>query len=351
MFSWYRQSSLTVVHLADISEGATLASSEWFKRGWTLQELLAPCTLLFFTRKWAIYRSISLNHKEDSVILAELEQATEISSRHIADFCPCVDDAHSRLRWASTRRTTRPEDIAYSLFGVFGLHLPVLYGESTENALGRLLAEVISKSGDTSILDWVGPSSAFHSCFPATITPYQIPPSQLPLQNLTTPPKVGWFRFLALRAARKMYQALSRLPLTQFINFRLILPCIVHHINTIVLTRVDTNTSVHVHRMEARGLELIEIALSQILENTSGTEIPYILVHPRHSDFLDASVMTDRASACQWLTAMQRPFSALLLQELPQNEYKRVASSCHILARPKGPSGVLKGKATTLTIV
>ena len=351
MFSWYRLSTLTVVQLADVSEGGTLASSEWFKRGWTLQELLAPCTLLFFTRKWAIYRGVSLNHKEDSAILAELEQATGISSKHIADFHPGVDDARSRLWWASTRRTTRPEDIAYSLFGVFGLHLPVLYGESAENALGRLLAEVISKSGDTSILDWVGQSSVFHSCFPATITPYQTPPFQLPSQNLTMPSNMRWFRFLTLRAVRKMYQALSRLPLTQFINFRLILPCIVHHINTIVLTRVDTSTAAHVHRIEAKGLEPIEIALSQPLENTSGTEVPYILIHPRHSNFLDASVMTDRASTCQWLTRMQRPFSALLLQELPQNEYKRIASFCHILARPKGPNGVLRGKVTTLTIV
>ncbi|KAI6041265.1 hypothetical protein EDC04DRAFT_2506843, partial [Pisolithus marmoratus] len=59
-----------------------------------------------------------------------------------------------RLQWASLRRTTRPEDVAYSLFGIFNLHLPVLYGESAKNALGRLLAEIISQSGDISVLDW-----------------------------------------------------------------------------------------------------------------------------------------------------------------------------------------------------
>ena len=76
-------------------------------------------------------------------------------------------------------------------FGVFGVHLPIMYGESEEYALGRVLAEVISKSGDTSILDWVGQSSAFHSCFPATITPYQALPSQLPSPDLTAPPSMG----------------------------------------------------------------------------------------------------------------------------------------------------------------
>ena len=352
MFSWYRQSTLTMVHLADIPDTGTLASSEWFKRGWTLQELLAPHTLLFFTRDWSLYRNSSSNHKEDSTILTELEQATGIKSRYLTDFRPGVDDARSRLQWASTRFTTRPEDIAYSLFGVFGLHLPVLYGESTENALGRLLAEVISKSGDTSILDWVGRSSTFHSCFPATILSYQTgAPSQLLLSDLTTPPNVGWiWSFFTLRYVRHMHQALSRLPLTQFINFRLILPCIVYRIKTIALTHVDTSTAAHVHRIEATGLEPIEIALSQPFENVSGTVVPHVLIRPWHSNLLEAS-MTSDASAYRWIMRMQRPFSALLLQELPQNEYRRVASFCHILARPSDSAGVLKGEVTTLTIV
>ena len=229
----------------------------------------------------------------------------------------------------------------------------MLYGESAGNALGRLLAEVISKSGDTLILDWVGQSSAFHSCFPATIAPYQTLPSQRPFPDPATPPNLrrvwfGWPWFLTFRAVRKMHQTLSRLPLTQFINCRLILPCIVHHISTIGLTCVETSTAAHFHRIEAMGLEPIEITLSQPLENTSGTEVPYILIRPWHSSLLDASIMT---SAYRWLMRMQRPFSALLLQKLPQNEYKRVASFCHILASPTNSTGVLKDEVTTLTIV
>lgn len=67
-----------------------------------------------------------------------------------------MDDARSRPQWTSSRRTTRPEDVAYLLFGMFNLHLPVLYSESAEFALACLPAEVISQSGDISILDWVG---------------------------------------------------------------------------------------------------------------------------------------------------------------------------------------------------
>ena len=131
------------------------------------------------------------------------------------------------------------------------------------------------------VLDWVGQSSAFHSCFPATIVPYQILPSQLPLLDLTAPPTMfRIWKILTPRSVRKMHQALSRLPLTQFLNFRLILPCIVHRITTILQTT-------RVHRIQARGLEPIEIVLSQPLENISNKVVPYILIRPWHSKLLD----------------------------------------------------------------
>ncbi|KAI6043617.1 hypothetical protein EDC04DRAFT_2562512 [Pisolithus marmoratus] len=176
MFVWYRGSALTIVHLSDVPDTGPLDTSQWFERGWTLQELLAPQCVLFFNQSWSLYKDLAAsNHKADVPVLVELEKATGIESRFLTNFCPGMEDARSRLRWASSRRTTRPEDIAYSLFGIFNLHLPVLYGESAENALGRLVAEIISQSGDISILDWVGEPSPFHSCFPAHITSYQHP--------------------------------------------------------------------------------------------------------------------------------------------------------------------------------
>ncbi|KIM57628.1 hypothetical protein SCLCIDRAFT_1219318 [Scleroderma citrinum Foug A] len=300
MFSWYRLSTLTLVHLADVLDTGTLSSSAWFKRGWTLQELLAPHSMLFFTRDWSLYRDSFSDHKEDIAILGELEQATGITSCHLIDFHPGVDDARLKLQWASMRRTTRPEDIAYSLLGVFSLYIPVLYGGSAENALGRLLAEVISKSGDTSILDWVGQSSVFHSYFPATITSYQTLPLFLP--DLVTPPSTRRIRRpLFLRSVRKMHQALSNLPLAKFANFRLILPCIVHRIKAMTLTRVDTSTATHVHQIEAVGLAPIDIALSERLENAA-EEVPYILIRPWHPNLLHPAINTDDALTHQWLT-------------------------------------------------
>ncbi|KAI6159782.1 hypothetical protein EDD17DRAFT_1485951, partial [Pisolithus thermaeus] len=155
MFSWYRRSALTIAYFSDVPDTDSFRDSEWFRRGWTLQELLAQERLLFYTQTWSLYKNLtSSNHKADVAVLEELEGTTGIESRFLASFSPGMDDARSRLQWASLRCTTRPEDIAYSLFGIFNIHLPVLYGESAENALGRLLAEIISQSGNISVLDW-----------------------------------------------------------------------------------------------------------------------------------------------------------------------------------------------------
>ncbi|KIK17543.1 hypothetical protein PISMIDRAFT_111135, partial [Pisolithus microcarpus 441] len=155
MFAWYRNSALTIVHLADVSGTTSFADSIWFKRGWTLQELLASPRVLFYTQDWSLYMNCtSPNHKLDAAILAELREATGISELQLKNFSPGVLDVRSKLQWASTRHTTRAEDVAYSLFGIFQVSLPIIYGEKTPGALGRLLAEVVSQSGDVSVLDW-----------------------------------------------------------------------------------------------------------------------------------------------------------------------------------------------------
>ena len=63
------------------------------------------------------------------------------------------------------------------------------------------------------------------------------------------------------------------------------------------------------------------------------------------------SVATNNTSVRRGLARMEQPFSALLLEKLPQNEYRRVASDCHVFARPTDSAGVLKGEVNTLTII
>ncbi|KIN94487.1 hypothetical protein M404DRAFT_1008282, partial [Pisolithus tinctorius Marx 270] len=96
----------------------------------------------------------SSNHKTDAVIAKELESSTGIASRFLTDFSPGMGDAHSRFLWASSRRTSRSEDIAYSHFGLFNIHLPVLYGEPAETA--RAVFSQKSYHGLAKSWFWIG---------------------------------------------------------------------------------------------------------------------------------------------------------------------------------------------------
>ena len=352
MFRWYRRSALTIVHLADVSEDSALCNSVWFERGWTLQELLAPHAMLFFKQDWSLYGDqMSTNHKEDHRVLAELEKVTNIAPHYLTDFHPGMDDARSRLRWASTRRTTRPEDMAYSLFGVFNLHLPVLYGEPKENALGRLLAEIISQSGDISVLDWVGEASPFHSCFPAHIAVYRtlpFPSSHAEIQS--SMPNVHELE-PSSQSLDALFASLSKLDPPHFVGRRLKLPCIVHRVTAIHSKQWEPSTPSHVYDIHAEGLTSLEIVLANEFENNSLTTFPYVLIRPWHPKLLHSSTVVDTTVSDQLTVTLGQPFHALLLEELPQNEYRRIASSSVIIARATSAASILCSNVQTLNIV
>ncbi|KAI6018049.1 hypothetical protein BKA83DRAFT_681843 [Pisolithus microcarpus] len=396
MFAWYRRSALTIVYLSDVPDTGSLGSSEWLKRGWTLQELLAPERVVFYTKTWSLYKNLtSLNHKMDAAVLEELERETRIEPRFLTDFSPGMDDAHSRLQWASFRRTTRPEDIAYSLFGIFDVHLPVLYGESAEHALGRLLTEVVSQSGDISVLDWIGEPSPFHSCFPAHITSYQMPrlptsqpnaeeqssaSSQQPtsfkvlrkLRDLLATSHLPHFlgrslspsgiahRVLPLQrrtpvsyASSEVYdfRSLSRVPLPRFFNRLLALPCIAYHVTTVQLQAADPSIPNFTYSIQAFGLMPLEIALPAKLEDVTKPQGFLHLVRPWHSKLLGPSIELDAVTEQQLLSALGTPFNALLLTQLPHNEHKRIASSTLITAQPIDRASVLNSKIRIFNVV
>jgi len=351
MFVWYRRSALTIVHLADVSDGGALSNSVWFKRGWTLQELLAPRAMLFFTQDWSPYGECSSsNHKEDtSIVLAELEKVTNIPRSYLTNFRPGMDhdDARSRLQWASTRYTTRPEDMAYSLFGVFDVHLPVLYGESAERALGRLLTEIISRSGDISVLEWVGEASSFHSCFPTHIDVYRTLPSpsshadqiQSSISNVheLVPPS---------QSLDKLFTSLSKLGRPHFIGRTLQLPCIVHRV-TAIRPKPSTHSDVYV--IQAEGLTQIE--LKDKFKNDPLSTFTYVLIRPWYSKLLPSSTVADTTASEQSAVTLDQSFHVLLLEELSQNEYRRIASSSAIIARAAGAAGIFGSSVQTLNIL
>ncbi|KIO09227.1 hypothetical protein M404DRAFT_309019 [Pisolithus tinctorius Marx 270] len=359
MFAWYRRSSITVVYLSDVPDTDSLGNSEWFRRGWTLQELLAPRTVLFYTQSWSLYKNLtSSNHKTDIAVLEELERATGIESRFLTHFSPGMDDARSRLQWASSRRTTRPEDIAYSLFGIFNLHLPVLYGELAEKALGRLLAEIISQSGDISVLDWIGDASQFHSCFPAQITSFQMLPLLRPQPNAEEP-SAAISQSPSPISSEDSYSpgdvydfhSLTRVPLARFLNRRLILPCIAHCVTVVHLKGSDRSAPSYTYSIQAFGLRPLEITLPNKLEVETRSRGTLQLVRPWHSKLPGSSAELDAATGEQLLSTLERPFNALLLSQLPHNEHERIASSTRITAQPIDRASILKSKIRIFNIV
>ncbi|KAI6019985.1 hypothetical protein F5J12DRAFT_911477 [Pisolithus orientalis] len=345
MFSWYRRAALTIVYLSDVPDRASFTNSVWFKRGWTLQELLASPSVLFYMPDWTLYMdSASSNHKADVSVLEKLRSATGIADGHLRNFRPGMDDARSRLQWASARRTTKPEDIAYSLFGIFDLHLPVLYGESAEKALGRLLAEIISQSGDVSVLDWVGQRSTFHSCFPATLRPYQTVPYMQ-----STPGNPAGRSDISMKRVWKLYRTIVKLPRPRFVNRRLALPCFRYPITAVKLLGPSYDSSRHEYEIYASDLKPLRVTISVDLQEGSGSHLPYTLIRPWDPKWL----LPGAKDSAVWmlLERFEQPFHALLLKTLPHNEYTRIASDCKIIAHAQGSASIINNEPEVLEIV
>lgn len=146
MYQWYRNSKICVVYLEDVPQ-KQLTDSEWFDKGWTLQELIAPKEVSFFDHDWNF-----LGKKTD--ILPGLSQTTKIPEgilNHASELSSC--SVAQRMSWAANRTTTRVEDKAYSLMGLFDVNMPMIYGER-EKAFLRLQQHIIQKSKDESIFAW-----------------------------------------------------------------------------------------------------------------------------------------------------------------------------------------------------
>ncbi|KAJ2992563.1 hypothetical protein NUW58_g2120 [Xylaria curta] len=168
MFKWYRDSDRCYVYLADFCLDAgnltqrpgsinleQLRRCRWFTRGWTLQELLAPYNITFFDSDWR-----RIGQKADPEFRALLSRVVNIRPKyldilksHHAIFKASVSE---RMSWVAHRQTTREEDIAYCMLGIFEIDMPLLYGEGNRAFL-RLQEEIIRTSNDQTIFCWDNP--------------------------------------------------------------------------------------------------------------------------------------------------------------------------------------------------
>ncbi|KAK1753619.1 heterokaryon incompatibility protein-domain-containing protein [Echria macrotheca] len=169
MFRWYRESAVCYAFLGDVpslpqkTSGISLFAtprwkneffkkSVWFTRGWTLQELLAPRSVVFYSRDW-------MRVGTRASLALEISAVTGIPARVLTTGRLEGTSAAQRMSWAAGRRTARTEDVAYSLMGLFGVYMPMLYGEG-EHAFLRLQQEIIRSSDDLSIFSWVDPHAS-----------------------------------------------------------------------------------------------------------------------------------------------------------------------------------------------
>ena len=280
MFKWYEGSAVTIVLLRGVrspSKRGELVRSIWNSRAWTLQEYHASKVVRFYTEDWKPYLDLDIpNHKESPEIISEMEEATRVSIRALMALRPGLDDIREKLRLASTRQTTRIEDAAYSLLGIFSMSLGIVYGEG-DKALGRFLAQLLTSSGDTSILAWTGQSGSFNSCLPSRIIVFdQLPTSHIPpaLEYAEVDRIISRLRSSPLNSASimRLYDRLQELPVPSFVGQRMKLPCLNFKLGPLLAAR---STSGYVFRAQT-AVGVVEMVTD---ENLSRYGSLY-LVHP-----------------------------------------------------------------------
>jgi hypothetical protein len=154
MYRWYKNSEICYAYLADVpdddnvhEEDSEFSKSRWYTRGWTLQELLAPIQVDFYSAGWQY-----LGTKDQMASTISRIAGISVTALTNADMIFTYSVAQ-RMSWASQRETTRLEDTAYCLMGLFDVNMPLLYGEG-EKAFNRLQEEIMKISSDHSLFAW-----------------------------------------------------------------------------------------------------------------------------------------------------------------------------------------------------
>lgn len=201
MFTWYENAQVCYVYLDDVADNgdpeteSTFAKSEWFTRGWTLQELIAPTSLFFFDNRWReIGSKNSLAGLLSSITRVHADVLTRVNAGSDKLMTTRVSfSVATKMSWAAGRRTTRPEDRAYSLMGIFKVHMPVIYGEGVKNAFFRLQLEIMRTSHDQSIFAWSNPVAGGHKqgTWPFALYPDYFAKSG----NVEVVPSDQWIRY------------------------------------------------------------------------------------------------------------------------------------------------------------
>ncbi|KPI43997.1 Vegetative incompatibility protein HET-E-1 [Cyphellophora attinorum] len=168
MYHYYAKSAVCYVYLSDLVSGKSLdideddneddsaefKSCRWLRRGWTLQELIAPSNLSFYNQSWSIVGKLDRFEAVDSSLSQRLADATGIDLDLLTGVKQLEDfSIAQKLSWAALRSTSRIEDESYCLLGILGVNLPLLYGER-DRAFFRLQKELLESTDDETLFAW-----------------------------------------------------------------------------------------------------------------------------------------------------------------------------------------------------
>lgn len=159
VYRYYRNAGVCIAQLQDVvsTDSNWVHNSRWFDECWTLPALVASSNdVRFYDRDWNL-----ISTKKEDVCIAAIEKRTGIPGRVLLDpeIIPRINVAR-RMAWASKRTTTRLEDVAYSLIGLFGVKMAPQYGEGRA-AFERLQRAIIRKERDETIFAWTGGSRKY----------------------------------------------------------------------------------------------------------------------------------------------------------------------------------------------
>ncbi|KAG1735705.1 uncharacterized protein EDB91DRAFT_550753 [Suillus paluster] len=404
MFSWYRLSSGTIVYLSDVTDEESFRHSVWFTRGWTLQELIAPRLVWFYKKDWTPYIDSKQNHKEDPQVVKIISQTTSIDRNVLNHFVPGLrdvgpDEVKKRMGWLASRRTAKIEDMAYCMMGIFGVHMPVMYGEK-KHAFVRLQKEIMNLTEDLSLFDWVGEPSDLHSyfashprCFAKSAAECRRGSSKLPhikLYKMSRDLTTG----LTASVIRNVKNLLHDPPHGHFIaNGKMNMQFFVHEVTTLTpVEMTDPTTHGLGYHVKAKGLAEMTITTHRLLPDITDEEDSpsYRLVRMWEvglippadaaeivdaeaeddecpeasgkppswlgrsksmlSDSLDAvATAVSHNSVVMFLSYLQEPFVAqLLMKRKHGGPYERVGTTERLIAKPSLGSVHFRGIKTLI---
>jgi hypothetical protein len=158
MYRWYQNATVCFVYLNDVVVDRNgevneeqFRLSQYWRRGWTLQELIAPKNVAFFSKEWMQFGT-KLGLKYLISAITSVDSAALDGTWALKSF-----SISCRMSWAAKRETTRSEDIAYCLLGIFDVNMPLLYGEG-KKAFIRLQEEIMKASDDHTLFSWTKPT-------------------------------------------------------------------------------------------------------------------------------------------------------------------------------------------------